>query len=176
MAYSLNKVQLIGNLGADPEVRFSQAGRAIANLRIATSESWRDQNGEPQERTEWHRVVVFGKPAEIAQQYVRKGSKVYIEGQLQTREWQDQTGQKRYTTEVIVSGFSSQLIILDARSSTAPGAAAVMSGDSAGGGYTGQRSAPPPPLAATPSSHDHAEGPAIDDFRQTPDFHDDIPF
>ena len=117
MAGSVNKVILIGNLGADPEVRQTQDGRPIANLRIATSESWKDRNtGERREKTEWHRVVIFNEGlAKIAQQYLKKGSKVYIEGQLQTRKWTDQSGQERYTTEVVLQGFNSALTMLDGR-------------------------------------------------------------
>lgn len=102
MARGINKVILVGNLGKDPETRYTPAGRAITNFTIATSESWKDkQTGEPQEKTEWHRVVMFGRIAEIAAEYLRKGSQVYIEGKLQTRKWQDQSGQDRYTTEVV---------------------------------------------------------------------------
>ncbi len=117
MAGSVNKVILIGNLGADPEIRTTQDGRPIVNLRIATSESWRDRNsGERRERTEWHRVVIFNEGlAKIAEQYLRKGSKVYIEGQLQTRKWQDQSGQDRYSTEIVLQGFNSALTMLDGR-------------------------------------------------------------
>src|SRR5207247_733859 len=97
----VNKVILVGNLGANPEMRFTQGGQAVANLRIATSERWTDRNGQKQETTEWHRVVVFGKQAEIAGQYLAKGRQVCIEGRIQTRQWQDQQGQKRYTTEVV---------------------------------------------------------------------------
>jgi single-strand DNA-binding protein len=121
MAGSINKVILIGNLGADPEIRNTQDGRPIANLRIATSESWRDKgSGERRERTEWHRVVIFNEGlCRIAEQYLRKGSKVYLEGQLQTRKWEDQSGQDRYTTEVVLQGFNSQLTMLDSRNSGA---------------------------------------------------------
>ena len=97
----VNKVILVGNLGANPEMRFTQGGAAVANLRIATSERWTDRNGQKQESTEWHRVVVFGKQAEIVGQYLVKGRQVYIEGRLQTRQWQDQQGQKRFSTEVV---------------------------------------------------------------------------
>ena len=104
MARGINKVILIGNLGQDPEVRFTQGGTAVANINIATSDSWLDRNsGQRQERTEWHRVILFKKTAEIAQQYLKKGSKVYIEGRLQTRKWQDQSGQDRYTTEIVAN-------------------------------------------------------------------------
>ncbi len=117
MAGSVNKVILIGNLGADPEIKRTQDGRPIANLRIATSESWRDKNsGERRERTEWHRVVVFNEGlCKIIEQYVKKGSKVYIEGALQTRKWQDQSGADRYSTEVVLQGFNGSLTMLDSR-------------------------------------------------------------
>jgi len=117
MAGSVNKVILIGNLGADPEIRRTQDGRPIANLRIATSESWRDKNsGERREKTEWHTVVVFNEGlCRIAEQYLRKGSKIYIEGALQTRKWQDKEGNDRYSTEVVLQGFNSQLTMLDGR-------------------------------------------------------------
>jgi single-strand DNA-binding protein len=115
MAGSVNKVILIGNLGADPEIRRTQDGRPIVNLRVATSENWRDKTtGERRERTEWHRVVIFNENlAKVAEQYLKKGAKVYVEGQLQTRKWQDQQGQDRYSTEVVLQGFSSQLTLLD---------------------------------------------------------------
>ena len=132
MAGSVNKVILIGNLGADPEVRTTQDGRPIVNLRLATSETWRDRNtGERRERTEWHRVVIFSEGlAKVAEQYLRKGSTVYIEGQLQTRKWQDQSGQDRYSTEVVLQGFNSTLTMLGGR------------GDGEGGdsGFSGPRS------------------------------------
>ncbi|MCG8559454.1 MAG: single-stranded DNA-binding protein [Hyphomicrobiales bacterium] len=118
MAGSVNKVILIGNLGADPEIRHMQDGRPVCNLRVATTDSWRDKaTGERRERTEWHRVVIFSEGlCRIAEQYLRKGSKVYLEGQLQTRKWQDQSGEDRYTTEVVLQGFGSQLTMLDSRS------------------------------------------------------------
>ena len=121
MAGSVNKVILIGNLGADPEVRHTQDGRPIVNLRVATSESWRDKaSGERKERTEWHRVVIFNETlCRVAEQYLKKGSKIYIEGQLQTRKWQDQSGQDRYSTEVVLQGFNSQLTMLDGSQATA---------------------------------------------------------
>ncbi|WP_334176453.1 single-stranded DNA-binding protein [Pseudoxanthobacter sp.] len=117
MAGSVNKVILVGNLGADPEVRRTQDGRPVARLRIATSESWRDRNsGERREKTEWHTVVIFNEGlCKIAEQFLRKGSKVYLEGQLQTREWEDQQGAKRYSTEVVLQGFNSALTMLDGR-------------------------------------------------------------
>ena len=115
MAGSVNKVILIGNLGKDPEIRRTQDGRPIANLNVATSETWRDKNtGERKERTEWHRVVIFNEGlSKIAEQYLKKGSKVYLEGQLQTRKWQDQSGQDKYTTEVVLQGFNCALTMLD---------------------------------------------------------------
>src|SRR5881397_4455597 len=117
MAGSVNKVILVGNLGRDPEVRSMQDGRSMVNMSVATSDTWRDrQTGERKERTEWHRVVIFNeKLAEVAQKYVRKGSKVYVEGQLSTRKWTDQSGQERYTTEVVVPRFGGTLTMLDGR-------------------------------------------------------------
>ena len=117
MAGSVNKVILVGNLGRDPEVRSMQDGRSMVNMSVATSDTWRDrQSGERKERTEWHRVVIFNeKLAEVAQKYVRKGSKVYVEGQLSTRKWTDQSGQERYTTEVVVPRFGGALTMLDGR-------------------------------------------------------------
>ena len=103
MAGGINKAILIGNLGADPEVRFTQGGQAVANFRIATSESWKDKNGQPQERTEWHRIVVWGKQAELCGEYLSKGRQVYLEGRLQTREWTNKEGAKQYTTEVVAN-------------------------------------------------------------------------
>ena len=118
MAGSVNKVILVGNLGRDPEVRSMQDGRSMVNMSVATSDTWRDrQSGERKERTEWHRVVIFNeKLAEVAQKYVRKGSKVYVEGQLSTRKWTDQSGQERYTTEVVIPRFGGALTMLDGRS------------------------------------------------------------
>lgn len=123
MAGSINKVILVGNLGADPEIRHTQDGMAIANLRIATNETWRDKaTGERRERVEWHRVVIFNENlARIAEQYLKKGSKVYLEGQLQTRKWEDQSGQDRYTTEVVLQRYRGELTMLDGRSSGGAG-------------------------------------------------------
>ncbi|MEL6212557.1 MAG: single-stranded DNA-binding protein, partial [Pseudomonadota bacterium] len=119
MAGSVNKVILIGNLGSDPEIRQTKDGKPIANFSIATSETWKDRNtGERRERTEWHRIVCFNEGlTRVIEQYVKKGTKVYIEGQLQTRKWQDQNGQDRYTTEVVLQGFNSTLQMLDSRNS-----------------------------------------------------------
>ena len=117
MAGSVNKVILVGNLGADPEIRHTKDGRPIANLSVATSESWRDKNtGERREKTEWHRVVIFSEGlCKIAEQYLKKGSKVYLEGALTTRKWQDQSGNDKYTTEVVLQGFNATLTMLDSR-------------------------------------------------------------
>ena len=137
MAGSVNKVILIGNLGADPEVRKTQAGKPIVNLRIATSESWKDRNsGERKSKTEWHTVVIFNENlAKIAEQYLRKGSTVYIEGALQTRKWQDQSGNDRYSTEVVLQGFNSTLTLLSGRGE-GDGGNAAGGGDDHGGGYS----------------------------------------
>jgi single-strand DNA-binding protein len=133
MAGSVNKVILIGNLGADPEIRHTQDGRPIANLRVATSENWRDKaSGERREKTEWHRVVIFNENlAKIAEQYLKKGAKVYLEGSLQTRKWEDQQGQERYSTEVVLQGFNAQLTMLDGKQRDGEG-------DQRGGGDFGR--------------------------------------
>ncbi len=117
MAGSVNKVILVGNLGADPEVRTLPSGNKVVNLSVATSDNWRDKNtGERKEKTEWHRVVIFNEGlCKVAEQYLKKGSKVYLEGQLQTRKWQDQSGQDKYSTEVVLQGFNSNLTMLDGR-------------------------------------------------------------
>ena len=144
MAGSVNKVILVGNLGRDPEVRTFQNGGKVCNLRIATSENWKDRNtGERRERTEWHSVAIFSEPlARIAEQYLRKGSKVYIEGQLETRKWQDQSGQDRYTTEIVLRPFTGNLTLLDGRggdgaSSSDGGYGGGYGGGQSGGGYSG---------------------------------------
>jgi single-strand DNA-binding protein len=140
MAGSVNKVILIGNLGKDPEVRFNQEGGKFANFTLATNESWKDKNtGERRDRTEWHRIAVFNdKLAEVAEKYLKKGSKVYIEGQLQTRKWTDQQGQERYTTEVVLQRFRGEMTMLDTRSGGGD-----EYGASAGGDYdSGSQSMP----------------------------------
>ncbi|MFY9239807.1 MAG: single-stranded DNA-binding protein, partial [Roseovarius sp.] len=139
MAGSVNKVILIGNLGRDPEVRSFQNGGKVCNLRIATSENWKDKNtGERKERTEWHTVAIFNEGlVRIAEQYLRKGSKVYIEGQLQTRKWQDQSGQDRYSTEVVLQGYGGTLTMLDGRSEGGGGGGGYSGGGGQGGGYGG---------------------------------------
>src|ERR1700757_2894655 len=136
MAGSINKVILVGNLGRDPEIRSTQDGMRIANLAVATSETWRDKmSGERREKTEWHRVAIFNERlAEVAEKYLKKGSKVYIEGQLQTRKWTDQSGQERYTTEVVLQRFRGELTMLDGR----PG------GGDTGGISEGPPDSPPP--------------------------------
>lgn len=136
MAGSVNKVIIVGNLGRDPEVRTFQNGGKVCNLRIATSENWKDKStGERRERTEWHSVAIFSEPlARIAEQYLKKGSKVYIEGKLQTRKWQDQSGQDRYSTEIVLQGFDGVLTMLDGRSDGGGGGGASYGGDQ-GGGY-----------------------------------------
>jgi single-strand DNA-binding protein len=133
MAGSVNKVILVGNLGRDPEIRYTQDNKKIANLNVATSDSWKDKNtGERREKTEWHRVVIFSEGlANIAEKYLRKGSKVYLEGQLQTRKWQDKDGIDRYTTEVVLQGFSANLTMLDGREG---GGGGDFGGESGGGG------------------------------------------
>ncbi|ARQ58273.1 MULTISPECIES: single-stranded DNA-binding protein [Rhizobium] len=170
MAGSVNKVILVGNVGADPEIRRTQDGRPIANLRIATSETWRDRNsGERREKTEWHTVVVFNEGlCKVVEQYVKKGAKLYIEGQLQTRKWQDQQGQDRYSTEVVLQGFSSTLTMLDGRGDG--GGASSGFGGSRGGSsnndYGDDYGAP----ASSPSSNRGGGG----NFSR--DLDDDIPF
>jgi single-strand DNA-binding protein len=163
----VNKVILIGNLGADPEVRYMPSGDAVANVRIATSDTWKDKNtGERQERTEWHNVVFFGKLAEIVKQYLHKGSKIYVEGKLRTRKWQGQDGQDRYTTEVVVD-INGTMQMLDSRSGGGGGGSSVAFDDepsyqSSRGGGRPQSSSP------APSSGGSSQGAA--------DFDDDIPF
>lgn len=164
MAGSLNKVELIGNLGQDPEVRYMPNGGAVANLTIATSETWKDkQTGEKKEKTEWHRVVIFGKLAEIAGEYLRKGSKVFIEGKLQTRKWSDQQGVERYTTEIVVA-INGQMIMLSPANSN------QQSGGKQQGGW-GQ------PQQPTHSGGGQQKPPAQSGDNEPPmDFDDDIPF
>ena len=145
MAGSVNKVILVGNLGADPEIRRTQDGRPVANLRVATSDSWRDKaTGERRERTEWHRVVIFNEGlCRIAEQYLKKGAKVYLEGQLQTRKWQDQQGQDRYSTEVVLQGFNSQLTMLDRAGTGGAGGDAGESADFGSAGPSAPRERKP---------------------------------
>jgi single-strand DNA-binding protein len=157
----VNKVILVGNLGNDPETRYTQAGAAITNISVATSETWKDkQTGQPQERTEWHRVVFFNRLAEIAGEYLRKGSKVYVEGSLRTRKWQDQSGQDRYTTEVV----ASEMQMLDSRGSG--------QGGFQGGGEYNQSA----PQAAPAASAAGSAAPAQGGGGSFEEFDDDIPF
>ncbi len=149
MAGSVNKVILVGNLGADPDVKRTQDGRPIVNLSVATSDSWKDKNtGERREKTEWHRVVIFSEGlCRVAESYLKKGSKVYLEGQLQTRKWQDKDGNDRYSTEVVLQGFNSTLTMLDGRGDG--GGAGAVSGGQSGGDF-GQSG----PIGGGPSSGD----------------------
>ena len=135
MAGSVNKVILVGNVGKDPEIRRTQDCRPIANLSLATSETWRDKaTGERKEKTEWHRVVIFSEPlCKVVEQYVKKGSKLYVEGQLQTRKWTDQSGVEKYSTEVVLQGFNGSLTMLDGR----PGAGGMQEGGGVSGGGSG---------------------------------------
>lgn len=160
MARGINKVILVGNLGADPEVRYSAAGNAVTNASVATTDQWKDrQTGEQQERTEWHRLVFFNRLAEIAGEYLKKGSKVYVEGRLQTRKWQGQDGQDRYTTEIVVNDMQ----MLD-------GAGGGMGG---GGGSNNARGASAPAQSA-PAADASAEN--TEPAAPVDDFDDDIPF
>lgn len=190
----VNKVIILGNLGNDPEIRHMPNGGAVANLTIATSESWRDkQTGEQREKTEWHRVAIFGKLAEIAGEYLRKGSQVYIEGQLQTRKWQDQNGQDRYTTEVVVQGFNGVMQMVGSRQGgqqQAGGYNQPQQGQNAGwgqpqqpapqGGYAQQapqQSAPQGGYAQqAPQQPAPQQAPQQGYNEPSADFDDDIPF
>lgn len=170
MARGLNKVMLIGNLGADPEIRYTTGGSAIANLRLATAESWRDkESGEQQERTEWHRVVFFGRLAEVAGEYLKKGSQIYVEGRIQTRKWQDKDGSDRYSTEII----ANEMQMLGGRGGAAAGGAAGGGGGAAGGSGGGGRS---DNFDAPPSRDTAPKGPRPQQESPMPDFDDDIPF
>jgi single-strand DNA-binding protein len=141
----VNKVILVGNLGADPEARSLNNGGEVVNMRIATSESWKDRDGNRQERTEWHNVVIFNENlGKVAKNYLRKGSKVYLEGQIQTRKWQDQSGNDKYTTEVVLQRFRGELVLLDARGEGGGGSFGGGDdyGSSSGGGFAGGGSKP----------------------------------
>jgi single-strand DNA-binding protein len=180
MSGSVNKVILVGNLGADPEVRSFQNGGKVANIRIATSENWKDRNsGERKERTEWHNVAVFSEGlVGVVERFLRKGSKVYVEGQLRTRKWQDQSGQDRYTTEVVLQGFDAKLVMLDGPQGGGSGSGGARSGGSSdwgassdsygndfGGGSSGGSS------GARSGGGRSSPPPAFDD-----DLNDDVPF
>ncbi|EPD5140460.1 single-stranded DNA-binding protein [Vibrio parahaemolyticus] len=172
---SVNKVILVGNLGNDPEIRYMPNGGAVANITIATSESWRDKaTGEQREKTEWHRVVLFGKLAEVAGEYLRKGSQVYVEGQLQTRKWQDQSGQDRYSTEVVVQGFNGVMQMLGGR---AQGGAPAMGGQQQQQGGWGQPQQPAQQQYNAPQQQQQAPQQPQQQYNEPPmDFDDDIPF
>ncbi|WP_062266954.1 single-stranded DNA-binding protein [Endozoicomonas arenosclerae] len=185
MARGVNKVILIGNLGENPDVRFTPNGAAIANMSIATSESWTDKNtGQKQTKTEWHRVVIFGKLAEIAQQYLKKGSKVFIEGKLQTRKWQDQQGQDRYTTEIVVDGFSGQMQMLDSLQNNQPGTQQGYQGQpqQQGRQQPAQQDQTQRPQGQQPAQQQRAQqpqqgrGPGAPSSGGFDEFDDDIPF
>ena len=174
MAGSVNKVILVGNVGADPEIRRTQDGRPIANIRLATSETWRDRNsGERREKTEWHTVVVFNEGlCKVVEQYVKKGAKLYIEGQLQTRKWQDQQGQDRYSTEVVLQGFGSTLTMLDGRGEG--GGASSGFGGGRGGGAGGNDYGDDYGAPAPSSPPSRSGGGGGGNFSR--DLDDDIPF
>ena len=166
MAGSVNKVILVGNLGKDPEIRRTQDGRPIANLSIATSETWRDKaTGERKEKTEWHRVVIFNEGlCKVAEQYLKKGAKVYIEGQLQTRKWTDQSGVEKYSTEVVLQGFNSTLTMLDGRGG---GGGGNFADDMGGGDFGSSGPSMAPPRRAVASAGGGSRNSDMDD---------DIPF
>jgi len=180
MSGSVNKVILVGNLGADPEVRSFQNGGKVANIRIATSENWKDRNsGERKERTEWHNVAIFSEGlVGVTERYLRKGSKVYIEGKLQTRKWQDQSGADRYTTEVVLQGFDAKLVMLDGPQGGSGGGArsgggsdwGAPSGDSYGGDFGGGSSGGAG-KGSSSGGRSSSPPPAFDD-----DLNDDVPF
>ncbi len=172
----INKVILVGNLGNDPEIRYMPNGGAVANITIATSETWRDKaTGEQREKTEWHRVVLFGKLAEVAGEYLRKGSQVYVEGQLQTRKWQNQQGQDQYTTEVVVQGFNGVMQMLGGRSQ---GGAPASGGQPQQQGGWGQPQQPAQqPYNNAPKQQQAPQQQPQQQYNEPPmDFDDDIPF
>jgi single-strand DNA-binding protein len=164
MKMSVNRVILVGRLGRDPETRFTGAGQAVANFSVATDETYKDRNGERQKRTEWHKIVVWGKQAEIAQQYLKKGSLVYIEGRIQSREWQDKEGQKRTSFEIVASNFR----MLGGRSEAAAAGAGASAGATHAGGLGGGRSADPDIEGGPMPDEAAGHGPEISD--------EDIPF
>ena len=170
MAGSLNKVILIGNLGADPEIRRLSSGDPVVNIRVATSESWRDKNsGERKEKTEWHNVVIFNDQiAKVAEQYLKKGMKVYVEGQLQTRKWQDQSGQDRYTTEIVLQKFRGELQMLDSRGQGEGG------GRGSDFGSTGASDFAAPARSAGGGQRSGGQGGG--GFQRSGDLDDEIPF
>ncbi len=170
----VNKVILVGNLGGDPEVRYMPSGGAVANITIATSETWRDKaTGEQREKTEWHRVALYGKLAEVAGEYLRKGSQVYIEGQLQTRKWQDQSGQERYSTEVVVQGYNGIMQMLGGRQQQGGGMNQGQPQQQGGGWGQPQQ----PARQSQPAYQPAAQQAPQPQYNEPPmDFDDDIPF
>ena len=171
----INKVILVGNLGADPETRFMPSGGSVTNVSLATSEGWKDkQTGQPQERTEWHRVVFFNRLAEIAGEYLRKGSKVYVEGSLRTRKWQDQSGQDRYSTEIV----AREMQMLDSRGSSGGDFAGADAYPEAQAGYGGAQGSPVPPQEQSAQPAAPASSPPPQGQQPAPmgDIDDDIPF
>lgn len=181
MAGSVNKVILVGNLGKDPEVRSTQDGSKIVNLTLATSETWNDRtSGERKEKTEWHKVVIFNdRTADVAEKYLKKGAKVYIEGSLQTRKWTDQGGQERYTTEVVIGRFNGALTMLDTRAGGSEGGGGYGGGASEGGGGSSYTPRERAPAAARPASGGTRSGGSGGPSWDTPkggDLDDEIPF
>jgi len=174
---SVNKVILVGNLGKDPEVRTTQDGTKIVNLTLATSETWNDRaSGERKERTEWHRVVIFNdRIGDVAERFLRKGRKVYIEGALQTRKWTDQSGQEKYTTEVVIGRFRGELVLLDSARGEDGGASAGSSGGGEGGYGGGRSSAPRPASGGAGQQRGGGGGPSWE-APKGGDLDDEIPF
>ena len=196
----VNKVIIVGNLGKDPEVRFMPNGGAVANITVATSDSWKDkQTGEQKEKTEWHRVVMFGKLAEIAGEYLKKGSKVYLEGSLQTRKWTNQQGQEQYTTEIVLQGFNGVMQMLDGKSSQgqsggfsnqgqqqqggfqqqAPqqsGGCSQQQAPAQQGGFAPQQQAPAQQGGFANQGQQKQQAPKVNPQEPSIDFDDDIPF
>jgi single-strand DNA-binding protein len=177
MAGSVNKVILVGNLGKDPEVRTTQSGSKVVNLTLATSENWTDRaSGERKERTEWHRVVIFNdRIGDVAERYLRKGRKVYIEGALQTRKWTDQGGQERYTTEVVLSQFRGELVLIDSQRGEEGGMPEGASGSGSGGGYRERAPAQRPAAAGGAQRSGGGSGPSWE-APKGGDLDDEIPF
>jgi single-strand DNA-binding protein len=177
MAGSVNKVILVGNLGKDPEVRTTQDGNKIVNLTLATSETWNDRaSGERKEKTEWHRVVIFNdRVADVAERFLKKGAKIYVEGSLQTRKWTDQSGQERYTTEVVIGRFNGQLTMLDGRSGGGESGGYSGGGSEPGGGYAARERAPAIAGARSGAGRGEAGTPSWD-APKGGDLDDEIPF
>ncbi len=174
----INKVILVGNLGTDPEVRYLPSGGAVANITVATSESWRDKaTGEQREKTEWHRVSLFGKLAEVAGEYLRKGSQVYIEGQLQTRKWQNQQGQDQYTTEIVVQGFNGVMQMLGGRAQGGQAPQQGQQNQGWGNSQQPQQQQYQQPAAHQPAPQQQQPMQSAPQYNEPPvDFDDDIPF